>query len=319
MVLDAPMIRYALWRLLMAIPVMLVASSVIFVILRVLPGDPALMIAGERATEDEIAAIRESLGTDRPLPVQYIEWLGAALVGDLGQSTFSGQPVTRLIAQRLEPTLSLALPTLALSVLVSLALGTLAARRTGGLADKVVTAFSVLGFSVPPFVVGYALVAVFSLWLGWTPVQGYRPLSDGIAAWATALVLPVLTLSTGYVALITRVTRASMVEALSEDHVRTARAKNLGEGAILARHGLRVAAVPIVTVAGVGLALLLGGFVVTETVFNIPGVGRLVVEAIARRDYPVIQGVVLLSAGIYVMVNLLVDLSYTFLDPRIRY
>ena len=311
--------RYVIGRLLATIPVMIVASLVIFSVLRLTPGDPALMIAGEMATTQEIDAIRQSMGLDQSLPAQFLIWLGHVAQGDLGKSTFNGQPVARLLLQRAEPTVLIALLTLSLSLVISLALGITAAQSAGGLADRMVTGLSVLGFSVPPFVVAYGLVFFFSLGLGWTPVQGYKPLSSGVGPWLTNLALPIATLSTGYVALMARVVRTSLLEVLGEDHVRTARAKGLTERVVLTRHGLLVAAVPIVTVTGTGLALLLGGVVVTESVFNLPGIGRLTVDAIAHRDYPIIQGVVLVFSAIYVLVNLLIDLSYAALDPRIRY
>ena len=224
-----------------------------------------------------------------------------------------------LIAQRAEPTLSIALATLAIAIPVALTLGVIAAHRVGTLTDRVLMMISVVGFSVPAFVVGYLLVYVFSVRLQWMPVQGYAPISDGVVQWATYLVLPALTLSLTYTALIARMTRATLLEVLSEDFIRTARAKGLPTLRLLLVHGLRNAGVPIATVIGIGIALLIGGVVITETVFNIPGIGRLVVDSISRRDYPVIQGVILIFSGIYVVLNLAIDLSYTLIDPRIRY
>jgi peptide/nickel transport system permease protein len=241
------------------------------------------------------------------------------LSGDLGQSFYYKTAVTTLIGQRIEPTLSLALLTITLAVAVAVPLGVLAAWRFGGWLDRGLMAFSVLGFSVPVFVLAYVLIWLVSLKLGWLPVQGYQRLGDGVGPWLRHLTLPALTLSVIYIALIARVTRASVLETLSEDYIRTARAKGLHEAAVLTRHALANAAVPIATVVGIGIALLIGGVVVTESVYAIPGLGRLTVDAVLARDFPTIQGVILLFSFVYVLVNLLVDLSYVFFDPRIRY
>ena len=310
-------------RLLAVIPVLLVVSVVVFLLLRLSPGDPAAVIAGNNATTEDIAHIREQLGLDRSLPSQYGIWMGRVLQGDLGYSYYLGKPVLALIAQRVEPTLSLALGTALLAVLIAVPLGTLAAWRMGGWLDRALSAFSVAGFSVPVFVIAYVLIYVFAMQLQWLPVQGYKPLtgpqSMGVWDWTRQLILPWLTLSTIYVALIARITRASVSEALSEDYIRTARAKGLAEFSVLLRHALANAAVPIVTVVGIGVALLIGGVVVTETVFAIPGLGSLTVDAVLNRDFPVIQGLVLLFSLSYVGINLLVDTSYLWLDPRIRH
>jgi peptide/nickel transport system permease protein len=287
------------------------------------PGDPAAVIAGNNATSEDIANIRSQLGLDRNLVSQYGIWLGKVVQGDLGYSYYLGKPVLELIAQRMEPSLSLALGTALLAVCVALPLGTLAAWRMGGWLDRSLSAFSVAGFSVPVFVIAYGLIYVFAIRLQWLPVQGYKPISgaqsQGTWAWMRQLILPWLTLSTVYVALIARITRASVSEALQEDFIRTARAKGLAERTVLVRHALANAAVPIVTVVGIGVALLIGGVVVTETVFAIPGLGSLTVDAVLNRDFPVIQGLVLLFSLSYVLINLLVDTSYVWLDPRIRH
>lgn len=317
------MLRFLLKRLLAVLPVLLVVAVVVFLILRLTPGDPAAVIAGNNATNADIERIREQLGLNRSLLAQFGIWFLGVLQGDLGHSFYLGKPVTELILQRVEPTLSLALGTIVLAVLVAVPLGTLAAWRLGGWLDRLLSGFSVLGFSVPVFVVGYVLIYLFSIQLQWLPVQGYRrlfgPSSEGVWAWAQQLVLPWITLCTIYVALIARVTRASVSEALTEDYIRTARAKGIRESAVLLRHALANAAVPIVTVVGIGVALLIGGVVVTETVYAIPGLGSLTVDAVLNRDFPVIQGLVLVFSVLYVLINLLVDLSYLFLDPRIRY
>jgi len=277
------------------------------------------VIAGDAATGEQIEHIRESLGLNKPIAVQFGIWFGNVLRGELGESFFFKKSVTELIAQRIEPTLALALCTIVLAVLVAVPLGVLAAWRHGGWLDRALMGFSTLGFSIPVFVLGYLLIWLVSLELGWLPVQGYRRLSEGVGPFLRHLILPSLTLSVIYIALIARVTRAAVSEALTEDFVRTARAKGLPERRVLVRHALANAAVPIVTVIGIGLALLIGGVVVTESVYAIPGLGRLTVDAVLARDFPTIQGVILLFSVAYVLVNLLIDLSYLALDPRIRY
>ena len=317
------MLNFVGRRLLAVIPVLLVVSVVVFLLLRLSPGDPAAVIAGNNATSEDIANIRQQLGLDQRLPIQYGIWMSRVLQGDLGYSYYLGKPVLALIAQRVEPTLSLALGTALLAVLIAVPLGTLAAWRMGGWLDRWLSAFSVAGFSVPVFVIAYVLIYLFAMQLQWLPVQGYKPLTgpqaQGVWEWARQLILPWLTLSTIYVALIARITRASVSEALSEDYIRTARAKGLKELSVLWRHALANAAVPIITVIGIGVALLIGGVVVTETVFAIAGLGSLTVDAVLNRDFPVIQGLVLFFSCSYVGINLLVDTSYLWLDPRIRH
>ena len=317
------MLRFLMQRLLALVPVLFTVAVIVFLILRLTPGDPAAVIAGNNATNEDIDRIREQLGLTQPLLTQFMIWLGNVVQGDLGYSFYLNKPVTELIAQRIEPTLSLAAGTMVLAVLVAVPLGTLAAWRMGGWLDRILSGFAVAGFSVPVFVIGYVLIYVFAIELQWLPVQGYKRLfgdaSQGLGAWALQLVLPWCTLATIYVALIARVTRASVSEALTEDYIRTARAKGITEQMVLLRHALANAAVPIVTVIGIGIALLIGGVVVTETVYAIPGLGSLTVDAVLNRDFPVIQGVVLFFSLLYVLINLLVDLSYLWLDPRIRY
>ncbi len=310
--------NYVLRRLAATLPVMAVVAVVVFLLIHLSPGDPAALIAGDLATTDDIDRLRTALGLDKPLPLQFVGWLGRILSGDLGTSIFTQVPVTQLLAQRLEPTLSIAVVTMTLAVLLSVPLGTIAAHRAGSWIDRAVMLFSVLAFSVPVFLVGYLLMYTFAIRLDWLPVQGYARFADGIGPWLRSLALPCINLALLYMALLTRMTRATVLEALQEDYIRTARAKGLGVPAVLG-HALRNAAVPIATTVGVGIALLIGGVVVTETVFAIPGVGRLVIDSVQRHDYPVIQSVLLLSAGVYVLINLLIDLSYRFFDPRIRY
>lgn len=313
------MLRFLAQRLLATLPVLLVVAIIVFLILRLTPGDPAAVIAGDNATGEDLERIREQLGLTKSVLVQFGIWMGNVLRGDLGYSYYLNKPVTELVLQRIEPTLSLAAGTITLAVLIAVPLGALAAWRMGGWLDRFLSAFSVAGFSVPVFVTGYALIWLFAIQLDIFPVQGYRRMSQGFWPWLQQLILPWCTLATIYVALIARVTRASVSEALTEDYVRTARAKGISETAVLMRHALANAAVPIVTVIGIGIALLIGGVVVTETVYAIPGLGSLTVDAVLNRDFPVIQGVVLLFSVSYVAVNLLVDVSYLLLDPRIRY
>ena len=313
------MLSFLFRRLLATLPVLGVVAVLVFLMLRLTPGDPAAVLAGDQATTEQIAMIRANLGLDRSIPEQFVIWLGHLFQGDLGQSYYYKLPVTELIAQRLEPTLSLAVVTITLAVLIAVPLGVVAAWRFGGWLDRGVMAFSVLGFSVPVFVSAYVLIWLISLKLGWLPVQGYKRLSVGLGPWLYHLTLPAITLSLIYIALIARVTRASVLETLGEDYIRTARAKGLPEVLVLQRHALANAAVPIITVIGIGIALLIGGVVVTESVYAIPGLGRLTVDAVLARDFPTVQGVILLFSFVYVLVNLLVDLSYVFFDPRIRY
>lgn len=297
---------------------MAVVALVVFLLIHLSPGDPATLIAGDMASEEDIARLRSALGLDRPLLQQFLLWLGRLLTGDLGTSIFTQVPVSQLLAQRLEPTLSIAVLTMALTLLVAVPLGTLAAYRAGSWIDRVVMLFAVLAFSAPVFLIGYLLIYTLAIQLGWFPVQGYARLSEGLGPWLRSLVLPCINLALVYIALVTRMTRATVLEVLLEDYIRTARAKGLAVLPVLG-HALRNAAIPIATTVGVGIALLIGGVVVTETVFAIPGVGRLVIDSVLHHDYPVIQSVLLLSAGVYVLINLLIDLSYRLFDPRIQY
>jgi len=298
---------------------MAIVALFVFSLLYIAPGDPAAIIAGDQASPADIERIRQGLGLDRPFLVQFGSWLWRILHGDLGTSIFTNLPVSSLIAQRIEPTLSLMVLTLVLTIVVAVPLGVLAAWKAGSWVDRTIMAFAVFGFSLPVFVVGYALAFVFALQFEWLPVQGYTPLAEGFLPWLQNLILPAIALGSVYVALIARITRASMLEVLQQDYIRTARAKGLGQDSILFVHALKNAAVPIITVIGIGVALLIGGAVVTESVFAIPGLGRLTIDAILRRDYPVIQGIVLMFSFLYVLVNLLVDVTYTLVDPRIRY
>ena len=313
------MLAFIARRVLATIPVLFVVATIVFLLLRLTPGDPAAVIAGDSANPEQIAQIRASLGLEKPLLQQFGIWLSNIARGDFGESFFFKKRVTELIAQRLEPTLALATCTILLSVLIAVPLGVLAAWRHGSWVDRALMGFSTIGFSVPVFVLGYLLIYLFSLELGWLPVQGYSRLSEGFVPFIRHLILPSVALSAIYIALIARVTRAAVAETLTEDYVRTARAKGLPERQVLIRHALANAAIPIVTVIGIGIALLIGGVVVTESVFSIPGLGRLTVDAVLARDFPTIQAVIMLFSVAYVVINLLVDLSYLVLDPRIRY
>ena len=313
------MLLYFLRRLAATVPVMLIVAVFVFLMLRLTPGDPAAIIAGDNASTEQVALIRGRLGLDEPIFTQFFMWLFKILQGDFGESFFFKKTVAELILGRLEPTVALAVCTIVIAVAVAVPLGVLAAYKQGTWIDRVVMGFSVVGFSVPVFVIGYVLIYVFAIKLNWVPVQGYQPLSAGFGGFLQRMILPSVTLSVIYVALIARMTRASVLEVLGEDYIRTARAKGQVELKILFRHALKNAAVPIVTVIGLGIALLIGGVVVTESVYTIPGLGRLTVDAVLARDYPTIQAVILLFSLVYVLINLAVDLVYTLFDPRIRY
>lgn len=313
------MTSYVLRRLAATVPVLAFVGLFVFFLLRLTPGDPAILIAGDQATTEQIASIRTQLGLDRPLAEQLFTWVGQLAQGNLGRSVFSDMEVTRLIGMRIEPTAMLALVAILMALAIALPLGTLSALNAGSRIDRMVMAFAMVGFSSPVFVVAFLLVYVFALSLGWFPTQGYVPLAEGLLPCLNSLMLPGLALAMLYAALLARVTRASLLEILAEDFVRTAHAKGLKPRLVVLRHALKNAAIPVVTVVGVGIAALLGGVVVTETVFNIPGLGRLTTDAILRRDYPVVQGLILVFSLVYVTVNLLVDLSYVLFDPRIRY
>jgi len=309
---------YLARRLLATLVVMAVVGVIVFLLLHLAPGSPAAIIAGDNATPAQIDMINHELGLDRPLPVQFVLWAWSVLRGHFGTSIFSGAPVMELVMERLPATISLSLVTIAFAATTAVIAGVFAAWRAGGVLDRTLMAVAALGFSVPVFVVGYLLIYLFAITLHWLPVQGYQPLSRGLWPWLSHLLLPALALGLAYLALIARITRASVLEVLAEDYIRTARAKGASSLSQLFHHALRNAGVPIATVIGIGVALLISGVVLTETVFNIPGIGRLTVDAITNRDYPIIQGVMVIFSGAYVVINLLVDLSYTLIDPRIR-
>lgn len=313
------MIAYVLRRTLSTIPVTGVVAVLVFTLLRLAPGDPAIIMAGDSATADQIAAMHRHMGLDQPIWVQFLVWLGQIVQGDFGVSLHSNVPVTQMIGSRVGPTLSLAVTTMLFSVFVAIPLGALAAWARGRLLDRFIMTLAVLGFSAPVFVTGYSLVYLLSIKTGWFPVQGYRSLADGVGAFTLHIALPALSLSTIYIALVARISRSSLLEIMGDDFIRTARAKGAREITVFLRHALRNAAVPIVTVIGIGAAFLISGVVVTESVFNIHGLGRLVVESVLARDYPLIQALILLFSVVYILLNLAIDLSYTLFDPRIRY
>jgi len=306
-------------RLLATVPVVGVVAIAVFGLLHVVPGDPAVIIAGDYATAEDVARIRSKLGLDRPFLTQVEIWLSNVVHGDLGTSIFSGLPVATLIKQRAEATVALTVLAMLISIGVGVPLGVLAAWRKGSWIDRLVMVLAVSGFSMPVFWLGFVLVYAFAISVPWLPVQGFQPLAGGVWPFLRHLILPAVTLSVVYMALVARMTRASMLGVLSEDYIRTAFAKGLSPRRVLFRHALKNASLPVVTVIGLGFALLIGGAVVTESVFALPGLGRLTVDAIVRRDYPVIQGVILVVSGAYVLINLVVDLLYVVLDPRIRF
>ena len=310
---------YVLKRILAVIPVLGIVAVIVFLLLHLSPGDPAALIAGDTASSADVERVRELLGLNRPLHEQFVSWLWRLLQGDMGVSVFTGLPVTRMIGQRIEPTLWLTLLTITFAVVFAVPMGILAAWKAGTWIDRALMALAVLSFSLPVFLIGYLFIFGFSIQLAWLPVQGFRSISEGFVPFITHLILPAASGGLVYMALIARMTRATMLEVLGEDYIRTARARGVGNRRLLLHHALKNAAVPIVTTIGLGIALLLGGVIITESVFAIPGIGRLTVDSVLRHDYPVIQGIVLVVAAVYVFINLAIDLLYTVLDPRIRY
>lgn len=313
------MIRFISMRILSTLPVVFVVAVVVFLLARLIPGDPATIIGGEYATEQEVESIRIALGLDKPMLHQFTYWLGRLAVGDLGTSVFSDVPVSQLILQRAEPTISLAISTLVIALPLALTLGILSAWRAGRFLDQLLMLFAVVGFSVPVFILGFGLVYVFAMKLHIVPVQGFTPIGAGFGPFIQSMALPASALALAYTAILSRTTRSSMLEVMGEDFNRTARAKGLSEGGVLLRHTLRNASIPILTMVGISVAGLLSGSVVIENLFNIPGIGRLLIDAVSKRDYPIIQGVILVFSLIYVLINLLVDILYAVVDPRIRY
>lgn len=310
---------YLLHRALAIIPVMLVVATVSFVLIRLAPGDPASVLAGPDATTEDLAQLRTALGMDQPLPVQLVKWYARLAQGDLGQSIFLRRPVVQAVVERLEPTLLLTLWGTLLAILIGVPAGIVSARYHNTAVDQSFMALALLGLSIPNFLLGLLMILVFGVWLGWLPVSGYVPLDEGVWLNVRSLLMPAVSLGLVQSALVARITRSSMLDVLREQYILSGRAKGLSERAVIYKHALKNAIIPTLTVIGITVALLIGGAVVIETVFNIPGVGRLIISAVLRRDYPVVQGVVLLIAVTYTVINLLVDLAYLVIDPRIRY
>ncbi|WP_103104915.1 ABC transporter permease [Brevibacillus reuszeri] len=313
------MLQYVMRRLISLIPVLLVVGIVVFAVIHLTPGDPAAVILGETATPEQVEQLRETLGLNEPLPVQFFSWFGQSLTGNLGQSVFSGEPVLLLIGERLGPTVSLTLLASCLSLIIAIPSALLAVWKRNSSLDPAFMSVTMLGVSVPNFWLALLLILGFAVTLRWLPVAGYVPISEGFWPWLSHLLLPAVVLSVQQAGLIARMLRDGMLEVMHQDYIRTARAKGLKERLVLMRHALSNAMIPTTTVIGASVAGLLGGAVVTETIFAIPGLGQLIVDSISRRDYPVLQGSILFVAGVYVFVNLLVDLVYAALDPRIRY
>jgi ABC-type dipeptide/oligopeptide/nickel transport system permease component len=315
-------LRIFLQRLLQLIPVLFGVSVITFSIVHLAPGDPALLLAPSDATMEEIEKVRHGLGLDRPLPVQYITWLGNVLTGDLGMSFFASQPVLELILERFPATILLTAAAMGFAIIVGVSLGLAASLRRDTLLDRVTMVGSVLGWSMPPFWIGLVLIIFFAVKLRWLPTGGMYSISalePTVPDVAKHLILPAFTLGVRHMSYVARLTRSSMLEVLGEDYVRTARAKGLVERVIVMRHALRNTLIPVVTVAGVSVGRLLGGAVVVETVFGWPGLGMLTVKGILERDFPLVQGSVLFIATTFVLVNFLVDMLYAWIDPRIRY
>ncbi len=310
---------YVVRRLLALIPVALVVATVAFVLIHLAPGDPASVIAGPDASRDDVQRIERQLGLDAPLPVQLARWYGRLIQGDLGQSIFLRKPVTDAILDRVEPTLLLTVSAIVIAIIIGVPAGVIAARYHNTTTDQVLMILALLGVSIPNFLLGLLFILFFSVWLGWFPVAGYSPLEYGWLKTVRSLVLPAFALGLVQSALIARIARSSMLDVLREQFITAGRAKGLGERAVIYKHAFKNALIPTMTIIGISFAILISGAVVVETVFNIPGLGRLIISAVLRRDYPVIQGVVLCIAGVYMLINLAVDLSYLIVDPRVKY
>lgn len=313
------MTRYIATRIAGMVVVMLIVAVLVFSITRFAPGDPAAVMLGEQATAAEIAQLRASYGLDKPVPVQFLYWLSELARGNLGQSIFLQRPVTQALAERAEPTFFLTLFSIVVAMLIGVPCGVAAAVWRGKAVDQAFSGFAMLGASIPSFWLGLILMQIFAVRLGWFPVAGYGNPGVPITERLHHLILPAIVLGIVNSALILRFTRASMLDVLGEDHIRTARAKGVSETRVVLHHALRNALIPVITVVGLTFALLIGGAIVTETVFGLPGIGNLVVSAVLRRDYPVIQGALLVIAGLYVLINLLIDLLYLAIDPRVKY
>jgi peptide/nickel transport system permease protein len=313
------MANFLLRRLLTTLLVLLGVSFVVFMIIHLVPGDPVRIMLGLQADQAKVEEIRRMMGFDRPLLVQYGDWLWSALNGDLGESFITGASVAQAVAERLPATLSLALAALIIALIIALPAGTISALRPGSLIDYLAMFFSQVGVSLPDFWLGILLILIFSLGLGWLPPSGYTPPFEDFAGWLSHLILPAMTVGLITASILTRFIRSAVLEVLHQNYVRTARAKGLPERRVINRHVLLNAAIPIVTIVGLQMASLLGGVIIVEVIFAWPGLGRLALDAVVRRDYPMVQGAVLLVALTFAVVNVLVDLLYAYLDPRIKY
>lgn len=313
------MAQYVLRRLVSLVPVLLVVGVVVFALVHLTPGDPASVILGDNATTDQVQKLHHELGLDAPLYLQFAHWLGNACRFRFGQSLFLNRPVTRALLDRAQPTGLLTLYALAIAVLIGIPAGIIAALRRNSALDRILMTLAISGVAIPSFVLGILLILLFAVFLHWLPAGGYIPFSKNPTGHLRTMVMPAFSLGFASSALLARIVRSSMLDVLREDYVRTAYAKGLRTRAVVVRHALRNALIPIVTVIGISLGGLLSGAVVTETVFNLPGMGQLVVQSVLRRDFPVIQGAVMVTATVYLLVNLAVDVLYVYLDPRIRY
>jgi peptide/nickel transport system permease protein len=312
------MIAYILRRLVMLVPVLIVVGVVVFGLVHLTPGDPAAVILGDRATPEDIARLRTQLGLNDPLPVQFVRWFGNVLRLDFGESIFLGEPVTQALLNRMQPTVLLTVYALTIQVSIGIPAGVFAAVRHNSPLDRSLTVMAISGSAIPTFFLGILLILIFAVRLRWLPSGGYVPFGEDPAAHFKAMLMPAFALGFSAAGLLARLVRSSMLDVLREDYVRTAFAKGLPEQLVIMRHALRNALIPALTVIGISIGALLGGAIVTETVFTIPGMGRLVVQSIARRDYPVIQGAIIAIAMTYVLVNLVVDVLYVYIDPRVR-
>jgi peptide/nickel transport system permease protein len=310
---------YIIRRLIMLIPVMLIVGIVVFMLIHITPGDPAAVMLGDRATGEQIEQLRESMGLNEPLAVQFVEWFSNALRLDFGDSFFLDMPVTEALRERAQPTLLLTTYALLIEILIGVPCGVIAAIRRNSILDRFLMVLSIAGAAIPTFFLGIVLILIFAVELQWLPSGGYVPIQEDPQEHFKSMILPAFCLGFSAAGLLARLVRSSMLDVMRDDYIRTAMAKGLRFRKVITGHALRNALIPAVTVIGYSMGALLGGAVVTETVFTIPGMGRLVVQSIARRDYPLIQGAIMLTAGIYVLVNLLVDILYVYIDPRIRY
>jgi peptide/nickel transport system permease protein len=310
---------YILRRVVLLIPVLLIVGTIVFTIVHLAPGDPAAIILGDAATPEALAQLRAEMGLDRPLLAQYVDWFRGVLTLDFGESIFLGEPVTASLRDRAQPTILLTAYALSIQVAIGLTVGVVSAIRRNSPIDRLLMTVSIGGAAIPTFFLGILLILLFAVNLRWLPSGGYTPIQEDPIEHVKGMLLPAFTLGFASAGLLARLVRSTMLDVLREDYIRTAYAKGVTERRVVTRHALRNAMIPAITVIGASLGALLGGAVVTETVFSIPGMGRLVVQSISRRDFPLIQGAIMLIAGIYVLVNLLVDILYVYIDPRVRY